>query len=137
MDKYIEYWVVNYTKDPKYKYFNVAGNNDLGLPDSISIQDTQKRYKIPFPLVAMNRNTRKFLTGLKPLQGNWHYGDRLKGDVKELMIFLINPEAMEVYYFLGYYPDSAETFSRRFIWDIKRPDYESGPTHSIGMTRKA
>ena len=111
-----------FKKDPKFKYFN-SEESSHPLPNSISIQETLKQERINAPLVVQDRRTRKFITGLKMVGKNWHYGDILNGWTKEFLLFWIVSGVVVVYYFSGYYPTNRAEFIREFIRKIKRPEY--------------
>lgn len=120
--KHIYYWETTYIKAPKFKYLNVSGSSSPSLPQSISIQETIQRHRISAPFVAYDRNSRKFLTGLKQCSRDWYFGDIRNGDRKEFLLFYLGPIRVVVYHFSGFYPKSPKIFSREFIQDIKRPE---------------
>jgi hypothetical protein len=113
---------ITYIKDSKFKYYNQFKSASTILPYSISIQGTSQRYRISAPLVVLDRQTRRFITGLIRFFGDWHYGDLRNGDEKDFLLFLIQPWEIVVFHFPGFYPDSREAFIRQFIWDLKRPE---------------
>lgn len=111
-----------FKKDPKFKYFN-SDDWSHPLPNSISIQQTLQRDRINAPLVVQDRRTRKFITGMKQVAKNWHYGDILYGRAKEFLLFWIVSGIVVVYYFPGFYPTNRTEFIRDAIRQIKRPEY--------------
>jgi hypothetical protein len=73
--------------------------------------------------VVQDRRTRKFITGMKTVNKNWHYGDILNGMSKEFLLFWIVSGVVVVYYFPGLYPTNRTEFTRFAIGQIKRPEY--------------
>jgi hypothetical protein len=118
--KHIQYLRLIYRKDSKFKYYNIEGPDKVKLSLSISIQQTIKKDRIGSPLVVMDRIAKKFITGLKPIYGQWHYGDLYRQGVKDYLIFLINFDRVEVFYFENFYPQNRDLFNQDFINQIKK-----------------
>jgi hypothetical protein len=115
MSQNIQFKRVTYTKDPKYKYFNLSGPLVADLPDSISIEETRMTDRIHSPLVVIDRKRKTYITGLKNFLWDWHYGDLWNGEEKELLIFQIKVNEVVVFHFPGFYPVSPRSFIRQFI----------------------
>jgi hypothetical protein len=137
MSQHIQVQFAKYRKSQSYQYYEFVEGNERS-PRKLSIQKTVKVDRILAPYVLYNGDSRKFISGLKPVQPGWYYGDVLRENRRKYLLIHVDGPEVSVYVF-PIYPKEREVFTRQVIYQIihekKGPDKCQTPiTHST--TRK-